>query len=480
VNLNLVPKAMTDPNVSPCSADVTDTGVGDAHRARRERTQRLYSAWITSLASKGFTLLVQLIAIPLVYRALGPGQFAAYAALASAISVMGVLNLGMGGALVTPLAQAAARNERSREARIVSSTLLPLMAIGAAAAAAALPALLLLPLPTLFGLAASATPGWELRTATIIAGMGTLTTLPLSAIESLRQAYQEVHLNNLFGAFANALICLGLLIVSWLSPTLPAFVAIVALGPPAVRVLNAALFFNSRRYLAPIHRSLCWRWTRQLAKDGSSYIGASTIGAALLYHWPVYLVARVRPPLESSTFAVFTQLIVLVLSFGMGFAQPLWGATADAVARSDRQWVDTAIRRARIVSLAYGISALMVFGLAANSILTLWLHRPFYLSREVWWLAGAYVLLAMWEFIHWPFTLGMGALRAVSEAQLGRSVLFAASVPLAILYGDLGLITALCASVIFTTAWYYPLLLARSRERLGLVGYCEPIRPYLT
>lgn len=447
--------------------------LAEAHSARRERTQRLHSAWITSLASKGATLLVQLFAIPMVYRALGPGQFAPYAALVSTMSILALLNLGMGGALVTPLAEAVAQKDRSREADIVSSTLLPLIAIGIVATAVALPALLVLPLPMLFGLAASATPGTALRTAAIIAGIATLIALPISAIESVRQAYQEVHVNNLFGALSNTILLGGFLLTSWLTPTLPAFVAVVAFAPPAVRIVNAALLFHGRPYLLSMHRGFCWNWIRRLTGDGASYVGATTAGAALLYHWPVYLMARVRPPLESSTFAMLVQLIVLALSFAMGFAQPLWGATADAVARSDRKWVEIAIRRGRISSLAYAVCVLLVFGLLGSSVLTIWLHTPLYIDGRVCWVAGAYVLLAMWEFIHWPFTLGLGALRVASGAQLCRSAVFGAAVPFVVVHGALGLMVALCASVIFTTAWYYPLLLARSLERSWSVVQCN-------
>ena len=119
------------------------------------------------------------------------------------------------------------------------------------------------------------------------------------------------------------------------------------------------------------------------------------------------------------------------------------------------------VRRARAAALAYGICALLFFGLTANFDLSFWLHRPIYVDREVCWLGGFYVLLAMWENVHWPMALGLGAMRPASGAVFWRAVAFAAFVPLVISHGGVGLMAALCASIIAVTAWYHPVLLAQ-------------------
>jgi hypothetical protein len=53
-------------------------------------------------------------------------------------------------------------------------------------------------------------------------------------------------------------------------------------------------------------------------------------------------------------------------------------------------------------------------------------------------------------------------MRAASGAVFWRAVAFATAVPLVTSNGDAGLMVALCISVIATTAWYYPVLLART------------------
>jgi O-antigen/teichoic acid export membrane protein len=448
-----------------------ETVVGGAstseHRElRHHRTRRLVSAWLTLIPSKAITLLVQIIAIPTVYRAIGPAQFAAYAAVTAAVSILGFLNLGMGGALVTPLTQAAADRDHRREASLLGSTLIPMAAVATLALCIALPLFWVLPLKTLFGLAATTTTPQALRAAALLACIGTVAAIPLSVVDSARQAYQEMHISNLFGTLANAILCLGLLLTAWLVPTLPAFVAVTALSPVAVRLLNAALLFVRRPYLLAVRRGCgSWLLVRRLAGDGLSYMGAAAIANVLVYQWPVYYMARVRPPLESSTFAVYLQLILLALSFGFSLAQPLWPAVADAAARADSAWVIRAVQRARVASLAYGACGLLALGLMMNVLLKLWLHRPIHVTPVACWLAGAYLLLATWEYVHWPLTLGLGAMRPASHLVFLRAATFAAFVPFAARYGLLGIMVLLCASVILITSWSYPRLLSCAMKR---------------
>jgi hypothetical protein len=165
---------------------------------------------------------------------------------------------------------------------------------------------------------------------------------------------------------------------------------------------------------------------------------------------------------------VYLQLILLALSFGISLALPLWPAVADAAARADRAWVIRAVQRARAASLAYGACGLLALGLMMNVLLRLWLHRPLHLKPVACWLAGAYLLLAIWEYVHWPLTLGCGAMRSASHLMFLRAAIFAVFVPFATRYGQVGIMVLLCASVILITSWSYPRLLSCALKRAFL------------
>ncbi|MBX5495120.1 MAG: hypothetical protein IRZ15_07265 [Bryobacteraceae bacterium] len=425
------------------------------HRGRRNR--RLISAWSASLLSKGATFVAQIFAVPIVYRSLDGDRFAAYAAVTSAASVLGSLNLGLGGALVNPVVKAVTEGDQKGEARTVVSAVLPLVVLAVAAGLILLPYLVLGDLSPLFGPISQAVGESELRIAALVACSATLASIPMSAVENLRQAYQEAHINSLIGAGWNIFLSLGLFAAAWLHPTLPVFVAVMVLTPAAARYINAVSLFRKRPYLlANPSESFCRPLAARLTHDGLIYLAAA-FSHVLLYQWPIYLLTRLRPPSESPAYIVCIQFVLLAVSFTVGLVQPLWGAVSEARARSDAGWLVKALRTARIAVLIYGVAILAGFGLFGETVLRLWVRRPIVLDPYVTWAAGLYILLATWEYVHFTFSLGLGALRPASLSAFGRAVFFAAVAPAAIATGGAGfLFLSLCASVAVTTGWLYP------------------------
>ena len=368
--------------------------------------------------------------------------------------------------MVTPLAQAAADQDHRQESALVASTAIPIILLAALALCITLPLVAILSPKLLFGASASVASPQVLRTAALLACVGTLVSVPLSIIENIRQAYQETHIGNLFGASSNAALCVGLLLAAWLAPELTSFVAVTVFVPLAVRLLNALFLFAGRPYLLAMYKE--WRFRSHvgsLAADGASYMAGGFVANAMVFQWPIYYMARTRSPLESSTFAVSLQFIILVLSLFFTVAQPLWPAVADAVTRADRIWLLGAVRSARLLTLAYGAAAMLLLGSTMNAIISLWLHRPFHVTNTACWLFGCYVLLDVWEYVHWPILLGLGAIRPASIVMFLRALAFAAFVPFAARYGLPGVAALFCASVVAVSAWWFPRLLS-SRVRM--------------
>jgi O-antigen/teichoic acid export membrane protein len=422
------------------------------------RNRRIASAWVTSLASKGVTLLSQGIALPAVYRSLGAEAYAAYAAVTSLASLASTLNLGLGAALVTPVAKASNQGDTEEEARVVIAVFVPLVSIALLVALALTPVVILLPLPTMFGAASTTVEPGELRIAAALAFGGALASVPLSVFGGLRQAYQELHVNNLIGAATNAVLCAALLVVWMLGPTLPWFVAVVVLIPVLGQVANGVAMICSRPYLVrQPGKNFKWRKAAGLAVDGSAFSLAS-FSHLLIYQWPVYYLARTAAPALSSTFAVYVQVIVLVKSFIVGLLAPIWGAAADAKASNDSRWLRLALRRTRVVVVLFGIGTTAFLYLFGHPSLSLWLGKSLELPPVIALLIGFYILLTVWEYAHFVFALGLGYLRQASMIIVVPALLFASVVPLAARVDISALFACQCASLLLVTAWLYPRL----------------------
>jgi O-antigen/teichoic acid export membrane protein len=423
-------------------------------------------AWSTSLLSKIVTVGVQFLAVPLVYRVLGQSGYAAYAAVTASAALIGVLNLGIGGSLVTPIAQAAARSDERKQAILVQAGLGPLVLLCLFGSIAVIPVVAFVPLSTLFG-RVGATGASDLRVAALIAASATLAAIPLSSVVFLRQAYQEIHVSNVIGAGFNLLLLVALLMAVKRSSALTVFVALFVLVPLGANILNFGLFFGQRRFLLRRQTESVWQTARPLIADGIRFLSAS-MSYVLQCQWPVYWIARTLPASTSSTFAICMQATVLPIGFVLGLLQPLWPSTADALARADHDWLNRQIKRGRAVILMVGGSAFFVIFIFGERLVHLWLRKPIALDWQVRGLIGAYILLALWDHFYFIMALGLGRLGDATKAVLQRAVGFAIAVPLLTMVGGVkALWCGMCCSMLFWTAWRLPRLLPTSFHEQG-------------
>ncbi len=365
----------------------------------------------------------------------------------------------MGGALVTPLAQAAADRNHGREQGLVAATLLPITAVAILALCIALPLLWLMPLGTLFGLAATTTAAQPLRIAVLIACVGTIGAVPLSVIDSARQAYQETHISNLFG-LCQTRFCAR----DSVDGLVGAYIACVCCGDSAFAAGGSVIEFGAavRAPAVPVRAA---PWLRIVAFSPSLGGGWFQLYGSRGYRQCSHLpVAGLLHGSGSAAAGKFDfRCVLATYSTGIVFGREL-GTAALACrcrrpSRADYAWVIRTVQRARAAALAYGACGLLAFGFMMNLILRLWLHRPIHVSPAICWLAGTYILLAAWEYVYWPLALGLGAMRPASHLVFLRAAIPAAFVPLAARFGQVGVMVLLCSSVIFVTAWIYPLLL---------------------
>jgi O-antigen/teichoic acid export membrane protein len=423
----------------------------------KKRSQRIRLAWTTSLVSKLANAGLQLIAVPVVYRALGASGYAAFAAVTASAGLIVFLNLGIGGSLVTPLAEAVACGDEKRQTLLIQAGLRPLVLGCFAGAACLLPLVAFLPLTTLFGRTGVAAAA-GLRQAALIAAAATLLTIPLSCVTFLRQAYQEIHVTNLIGAVSNGLLCLLFLVAAARASGIAVYVGLFLIIPLCAFAANLGVMFARRPYLLQRVEGFNAE-SRHLLGDGIRFLGVA-VSNGLIYQWPVYWVARSLPASESSSFAICIQAILLPLSFVVGILQPLWPATADAIARGDINWVKKHIQIGRRWTVAGGASAFLVLSLAGDRLMHLWLRQPFVLDWRVRTLMGTYMFLTFWEQFHFFLVMGKGCLRQGAAAVFQRCLGFALAVPLLAKYGGPAALWAgLCCSILLSTAWRLPRLL---------------------
>lgn len=443
----------------------SSVAIPDVLAGRKTRNACVLKAWGTSAITKSSTAATQVLAVPLVLGALGTEQFAAFVGLTAVVSMLSLLNLGLAGALVARVANAATKGRKEGETEQVSIGAVPLTVTSLVVLFAGGALIPHLDIDLLVGRSRPYVDEAQVRLAAYVALVGTSAKLLLSLVGSLRQAYQELHVSNLFGVATNALVALGLLAGWRWGYGLAWFVGVVVLVPTLVEVADGALLLRRRPYLLGAWRAFQWnRWRG--AFGGGLLFATAGLTPAVVYHWPSYYILQAGSVRDAALFAILARGISLLSSLYASTVLPLWAAMASARASGDVGWIKNNLRLSRLLTIGASILGLAITVLAGNELLRLWIGEELSQSKGTLVLAGLYFALTSWEYLHFLLLMSAGEIVVASKWVLLRSVGLALSVPIMAAHGMDWLWFAMCVSVLFSTAWILPLALAANLRRL--------------
>lgn len=300
---------------------------------RQERGTRILSALRSSIASKGVSVALQLFAIPLIAKKLGPVEFGIYVLLAGLPTYVALADLGIGPSLARMLASAEVAKDRLAAAELFCSALL-IALLGAILAGLVVgfggPAFL----HVVIGIELDVDVTWACRLlGALIAGQ-----FAFSIGSKARVAYQEMHINNLLGAASNLLIIGCIAGVTWFKPTPMNYVLALFTPPLLMSSVNLGLLLSGRTYL--LRSRLGWRShvTGALLKDGIIFTAAIAV-YGVTRELSKYLVALHGGVEAVGVYGMILQIFTVVGGLTVMVTGALWPGLNDAVARGDWDWV---------------------------------------------------------------------------------------------------------------------------------------------
>ena len=439
---------------------MTQTG----QNAREHRRRSILLAVITSFISKGGNILLMLISIPVAYRVLGEERAAIFGVMQSLMWFVSMADLGTGSGMVRRLAGAVAAGDQAREGRIVSSAFF--VSAGLAVTGGLLISLLLatVPLTTLFSQAFAPYEA-ELR-QTVWVSLGIFVFLMvLSALERVREGYQEVHIGNGYGAVYNVTAALVLWFGMSRFPT-PVFVIIAVYGMIIFfSTANVANILWRRKWLIPSFRKLDWKMVKSMTLEGLALFAAGSVAPILVREAPKFLLGRSENhggAADVAHYWILAQLGLMGMGFVMMITRPLWPAMADAAHRRDISWVrETRVKLNRIC-IPSAVIIVCGFSLVAPWFTRWWLKGEHGISTQQFTLFGVVFVLSAWSHLHYVIMGSIGLGRLAAKVLLTEAFLILGLSWWAIhQYGLTGSIIATGAGMLVMSAWMMPLALRR-------------------
>lgn len=430
-------------------------GSDSTSTARERRSKRLRAAVVTGSAAKGLAVVVQLIAVGVAARALGPDAFGSYLVMASLVAWLGLAAVGVGPGLTQRIATATANDDAAGQATAFTSSIAlsgVFVLLGAAAV------FMVARLAIAVEHSQSAIYG-DVWTAALVLGLATAAQVWLSVVEAAQLGHQEQYFANVFQAVGLATVIVVLLAAGHTLTTVTAFVTATACPPLLAKVANALLYVSRRRYLLTRRVSI-----RQAVGVLSTSVAfaAVQLGATASQQVGFLWLAFLAGPAATIPVGVMFRLSSAASGVVALVTQPLWPAVADAAARHDTVWARRAYRAASRVAVSY--AAAYAIGLMAlgTVMVQVWTGTHVEISQLMMVLFGLYFVAGVWAHVNAITLVGLGKVWVAARVICLEAVVSSLGAMLLVpQFGATGVILSLLIASAMVSATLLPLAVRR-------------------
>ena len=328
-----------------------------------------------------FQRLVQvistLILMPLLLHTLGVAKFGIWGSASSLAWFSGLVDIGIGTALVTLIARSkASGNEDEARTHLAGA-----LSFGSAIA------VVMLVIATITFWGSGAKVQFE---PYFIAVVGLALNVPLNSANNAWMALQKGYVSGFWELVQTLLTLGGVIVASGSTTNVLVFVGIVY---GAMVTANAGSLFHLliiHPELRPHHRAP-FSEVRAVLHEGFLLFALNLIGG-LSFLLDNVLALQLLGPEASARMTIALRICMTGLGFLLVISQPLWPAFADAAEKSDWHWIRRNLFRG--MALLTGISGvgslvLVIFG---SMLLKVWLHSNLGIGRSMLWAISAWVL----------------------------------------------------------------------------------------
>ncbi len=426
------------------------------HAARRNLSIRL--AVVTSFLSKTGTALLQLLAIPVAIRVLGREEFGLFTTVTITLTMISLLEVGVGPALTHGISQANARGDENRRRELASTAFFLMAGIAMAVGLVVAGVLATVPLPSIFG-ADYAGRESMLRPALWL-GLGLFLLLfVLNLTERLREGQLEVAKTNLWGAAGNLGAAAAVGIGVWFVPDVWFLVLAIHGSVALAKMGNTVTLWWRHPDFIPKPKWFRIPVAKHLFGDGLAFATACLVTGAVEYNLCGWMIGRVEGPSQVALYGVFISLSVMQLGFVMMLTTPTWPAVAEALARGHRTWAKTAAQRLQWYGAAVAVCAATGLVILGPWVFGIWLGPEFAdTSRGMFGCFALYFAAHVWRHTNHMLMIGTGQVNRLARIQAVESAVVVAVAAVALHLGGIG---AMLAAMGVTIACITGVLLPR-------------------
>lgn len=420
-----------------------------------ERTRNVTKNVIGSVLIKGFSILIQLLLVPLTLGYLSPELYGIWLTLSSILLWLNFFDVGFTLGLKNKLAEAIATKDYKKGRALVSTTYFMMIIIF-------IPLCLLLEFLVPFinwSSFLNVSPIYNPQLIDVVQVLVTCFCLQmiLNVITSVLAANQQVALSSAFPVIGNFFAVIAIYILTKFSePSLLNLALAISYLPIIVLLISSIIIFNGKlKLLRPNMKNIETVLIKDIFSLGIRFF-IIQIQIIVLYQTTNILISNVSSPLDVTSYNIaykYTSIASMAFSIILG---PLWPAFTDAYTKKDYTWMNNVYKR--MVQLYMLICIIVAIMVAISPIIyNIWLGSKANVDYIMTTIVAVYVLISAWDSLQVALINGIGCVTMQTYVTLIGLVLH---IPLSIFLGKyigaLGVVTSMIIiniiySSVFTT-----------------------------
>lgn len=372
------------------------------------RDKRILLSVAAALLSKGASMLLQLVSLPLLVRSLGLDRYAVFSVITGVIGSISMAQLGVGGFVVRSIGTARTRNDGAAIKRTLRAAIVVVMAVLVAASLIVFGVIGIPPIAEFLGLANFSAK--DIGTLVVLAWIiGSIMTV-CDVFAKAQLAFEEQYRTSLMLGAAN-LVSGGMLYLALRIESREVWFLVSLYAPVVMAQILIAWTFCQRHIISICEPAGSWSFSQiwQTLRIGALYFVYQSLYPWLHREAPKLVLLATLDHYNAGVFSVLMQ--ISVISFGMVsiVTQPVFGALAAAT--GDIDWVKRRFKFLVLGGCLFGVCFVPIFTFCGNSVLHLIDPSITHLAKWTLLTFSAYFSVMILVHVLGTFVLALGGER---------------------------------------------------------------------
>jgi O-antigen/teichoic acid export membrane protein len=335
------------------------------------RWRGIFTSGTATMSAQAIALIASLLIVPIMARNLEGAEFGLWLNLTTALAMLGVLDFGLGAAVMAQVSEARGRGDVREMQRVVSTAFFMLSSA----------ALIVLPVSAVL----TSTIDWNtvlgvgkevpdplIRELLFAVAAAVALSLPLVIARRVYYALHRGHVVALYTVLAAVVQTIGVWGMAVVAPHIKWFLIAYLAAWLVADFATTLLLCRSSPELRPRLPDVDRRTAGRLGKEGTQLFFLTVI-SVVVFQTDAFIIGHYLGVARIPEYMLPFKIFVLVPTFAAMFLTPLWAAYREAWARGDHDWVHAAYARSVACTAAAAtlMAGLLFFG--ARPLLRLWM-----------------------------------------------------------------------------------------------------------